>query len=186
LRLDQLVVTSALLLLLFKLILEPRLLLGLPSDLVFSCRSCPRVFLVLRKELVDEGEDCGWVLGFHRLLKLVHLIANVVAHLDGLLIIDLEFLPASVFQDRTTSFTSALDLFAPFLMVFNFREKDKVLAGVAHNFDDLEELLEYMGAWPHSQDPWALEGAILLPTGDAFLAEEFSAVVALHRVLQDL
>jgi hypothetical protein len=126
---------------------------------------------MLRKELVDEGEDSGWVLGFHSLLKLVHLIANVVAHLDGLLIIDLEFLPASVLQDRTTSFTSALNLFAPLLMVFNLREKDKVLASVAHNFDDLEELLKYMRAWPHSQDPWALEGAIFLPTGDAFLAE---------------
>ena len=141
---------------------------------------------MLRKELVDESEDSGWVLGLHCLLKLVHLIANVVAHLDGLLIVDLEFLPASVLQDRATSFTSALDLFAPFLMVFNFGEKDKVLASVAHNFDDLEELLEHMRAWSHSQDPWALEGAILLPTGDTFLAEEFSAVVTLHRVLQDL
>jgi len=141
---------------------------------------------MLRKEFVDESEDSGRVLGLHRLLKLVHLIANVVAHLDGLLIIDLEFFPAAVFQDRATGFTSTFDLFAPFLMVFNLREKDKVLACVAHDFDDLEELLEHMRAWPHSQDTWALEGAILLPTGDAFLAEEFPAVVALHRVLQDL
>ena len=141
---------------------------------------------MLRKELVDEGEDSGWVLGLHCLLKLVHLIANVVAHLDGLLIVDLEFFPAAVFQDRATGFTSTFYLFAPFLMVFNLREKDKVLACVAHNFDNLEELLEHMRAWSHSQDTWALEGAILLPTGDAFFTEEFPAVVTFHRVLQDL
>jgi hypothetical protein len=125
-------------------------------------------------------------LGFHRLLKLVHLIANVVAHLDGLLIVNLEFFATAVLQYRSTSFARTLDLFAPFFMVFNLREKDKVLACVAHDFDDLKELLEHMRACPHSQDPWALEGAILLPTGYAFFTEEFPAIVALHRVLQDL
>jgi hypothetical protein len=99
---------------------------------------------MLRKELVDESEDSGWVLGFHRLLKLVHLITNVVADLYSFLIIDLEFLPTAVLQYRPTGFASALDLFAPFFMVFNLREKDKVLACVAHDFDDLKELLEHM------------------------------------------
>jgi len=99
---------------------------------------------MLRKELVDESEDSGWVLGFHRLLKLVHLIAYVVANLDSFLIVDLEFLPTTVLQYRSTGFASTLDLFAPFFMVFNLREKDKVLACVAHDLDDLKELLKHM------------------------------------------
>ena len=141
---------------------------------------------MLRKKLVDESEYSSRVLGFHSLLELIHLIANVVADLDSLLIVDLEFLPTAVLQDRSTGLASALDLFAPFLMVLDFGEKDQILASVAHDFDDLKEFLEDMRAWPHSQDPWTLEGAILLPSGYAFLTEEFPTVVALHRVLQDL
>ena len=99
---------------------------------------------MLRKEFVNESEDSSWVLGFHRLLKLVHLITNVVADLDSFLIVDLEFLPTAVLKYRTTGFASTLDLFAPFFMVFNLREKDKVLACVAHDFDDLKELLKHM------------------------------------------
>lgn len=141
---------------------------------------------MLRKELIDESEDSSRVLSFHRLLKLVHFIANVVADLNSFLIVDLEFLSTSVLQYRPTGFAGTLDLFAPFFMVFNLGEKDKVLARVAHDLDDLKEFLEDMRAWPHSQDPRALEGAILLPSGNAFFTEELPAVVALHRVLQDL
>ena len=43
-----------------------------------------------------------------------------------------------------------------------------------------------MGALPRSQDPRALEGTVLLPPGDALLAEELPAVLALHRLLKDL
>lgn len=99
---------------------------------------------MLRKVLIYKSEDSSRVLSFHRLLKLVHLIANVVAYLDSLLIVNLEFLPTAVLQDRATGLTSALDLFAPFFMVLDFGEKDQVLANVAHYFDNLEELLEDM------------------------------------------
>ncbi len=43
-----------------------------------------------------------------------------------------------------------------------------------------------MRAWPHSQLPRALKWTILLPLLNAWLAEQLTAVVALHRVSQNL
>ena len=68
-------------------------------------------------------------------------------------------------------------------MLLNLREEDELLTTVTHNLDDLEKFLEDVRAWAHSQNTWTLEGTILLPPGDALLAEKFAAVVALHRVL---
>lgn len=67
-------------------------------------------------------------------------------------------------------------------MLLDLREKDKLIAVVALDLEDLDELFQNVGARPDSQWPGALEWTLLLPSGDALLTEELPAIVTFHGV----
>ena len=144
------------------------------------------LLLLLLKVFINEREHRHVILGLECSLELIHLVADVVADLDRPIITDLELLAMPVLQDSLACLVSALDLLAPFLVNLDLCEEHKLLAVVASHADDLEELLQNVRALPRSQDPRALEWTVLLPPGDALLAEELTAVLALHRLLKDL
>jgi len=48
------------------------------------------------------------------------------------------------------------------------------------DLEDLNELLQNVGARTNSELAWALERTVLLPLGDTSFAKELAAVVALH------
>jgi hypothetical protein len=119
------------------------------------------------------------------LLQKVHLIANVVTHLNGFVVIDLKFFPASILKNGSARFVSALNLLAPFLMFFDLREEDKLFASMAYNFDNLKKLLKNVRARPNSKNSRTLKGTIFLPTRNALFTEKLPAVVAFHGILKD-
>jgi len=84
------------------------------------------------------------------------------------------------------SLIRALDLFAPLFVLLNLIEENELLAVVACYANDLEELFEDVRALPCSQNPWALKRTVFLPSGDALFTEELPAVLAFHRLLQNL
>ena len=53
---------------------------------------------------------------------------------------------------------------------------------MAFDLKYLNELLKYVRAWSNSQWAWTLEGTLLLPPGNAFLAEKLSAIITFHRI----
>lgn len=76
------------------------------------------------EKLINIGEYSCLVMSLQCLLQLIHLIAYVVAHLDGLFVGDLEFLPRFILQDRLAGLTRALDFLAPLFMLLDLREED--------------------------------------------------------------
>lgn len=79
-------------------------------------------------------------------MQLIHPVALIVADLYRLLITHFEFLPSPILEDRLTCLARAFDLLAPLFMLFNLAEKDKLFATVADYANDLQELLEDVGA----------------------------------------
>ena len=71
-------------------------------------------------------------------------------------------------------------------MLCNLAEEHQLLTVVAGDLQDLDKLLEYVRAWPHSKLTRALERTVLLPLRDAALAEELPTVVAFHRLDRNL
>ncbi len=57
---------------------------------------------------------------------------------------------------------------------------------MTYDLDNFEEFVKHMRARTHAELPRTLEGTVLLPARDALFAEKFSAVITLHRVLEDL
>ena len=123
--------------------------------------------------------------GLEGLLEAEHLIADVVAHLDGLSVLKFELFPATVLQDRLALLVRALVFAAPLFVFIDQREEDQFSAGLTSHLEYVDELLQNVGAGPHPQNSGALERAVFLPFFDAALAEKLSAVVALHRFAQD-
>ena len=59
---------------------------------------------------------------FERLLKTEHLVADIVANLDGDLVLKFEFFAAAVLEDGLALFVRALVLAAPLLVLVNQRK----------------------------------------------------------------
>ena len=70
------------------------------------------------KILLEEEQYFILVAILHGLLKAKHLVANIVANLNGLVLV-LEFLPATILKDHLALFIRALVLLAPLLMLSN-------------------------------------------------------------------
>ena len=119
-----------------------------------------------------------------RLLQSEHLVAYVIADLNRDRIFEFEFFATTVLKNGLALLIRALVLATPLFMLVNEREQDEFAAGLARNFEDVDELLEDVRARSHAQDAWALEWTVFLPLLDASLAEELAAVVALHGLPQ--
>lgn len=112
-----------------------------------SCSSLFFIFL-LSEVFVDESKHGRRVLSLHGLLQEIHLIAYVITHLYGLVLVDFELFPASVLKNGSARLIRTFYLLAPLLMLFDLREKNQFLTSVAHDFDDLKKFLENVGARP--------------------------------------
>jgi len=141
--------------------------------------------LLLGEVLLEEEEGLVTVGVLEHLLEAEHLVADVVAHLDLLVLVE-ELLAAAELEDHVALLVGALVLLAPLLVLLDVREEHKLLAKVAGDLQDLDELLQDVRAGPDAQLPGALVGAVLVPHADAVLAKQLAAVVALHRVDRDL
>ena len=71
-------------------------------------------------------------------------------------------------------------------MLLDQREQHELSTVLASDLEDVYELLQDVGAGPHSQDTRTLVWTIFLPFLDACLAVVLAAVVTLHGALQDL
>jgi len=118
-------------------------------------------------------------------LKSEHVVANVVAYLNRL-VINFELLPTAVLQDCLALLVRTLVFFAPLLVLVDQGKQHKFIAVLARDLEDVDEFLENVRAGSNSQDSRALEGTVLLPFFDATFAEELSTVVTLHWFSQDL
>ena len=121
------------------------------------------------------------VLSLHRQLKSAHLIAYVVTHLNGFLII-LELFSTAVLKNHLTLLVGAFVLLTPFFMFLDLTEENELFAIITGDLQDLNELAQNVRTWPYSQLTWALEWTALGPPCDAGFAEKFPAIVAFHRV----
>ena len=84
------------------------------------------LFHLFSEVFIDKGKDCSLILGLHGLLKLVHLVADIVTDLDSFLITDLNFFACAVLKDRFASFTLTFDFLAPIFMILNLGEEDQI------------------------------------------------------------
>ena len=67
-------------------------------------------------------------------------------------------------------------------MLRDLRKEHQLFAVVTADLQNLNELLQDVGAWPDSELTGALKRTILLPFGNARFAEEGSAILTLHPV----
>lgn len=118
------------------LMLLLRFLHFLDHPLMFFC-------LFIHEVLFYELERVFRVTRLHGLLKFEHLIANIVAHLRGFLLV-LEFFTATKLKYSLALLVRALFLAAPFIVLGQLAEHDGFLAMVALYLEYLNELFEDM------------------------------------------
>lgn len=94
----------------------------------------------------------------------------------------LEFLPPTELEDHLTLLICAFVFFAPLFVVFNPREEHQLITVVTGDLQNLDELLQDVGARTDPQLARALVGTVLGPLLNTLLAKQLPAVVAFHRV----
>ena len=139
------------------------------------------MFLLRGEVVLKEKHDFVVILRFKHLLEQKHLVANLVANLNVLLLV-LEFLPPTELEDHLTLLICAFVFFAPLFVVFYPREEHQLITVVTGDLQNLDELLQDVGARTDPQLARALVGTVLGPLLNTLLAKQLPAVVAFHRV----
>ena len=116
------------------------------------------------------------------LLQSKHLVADIIAHLYRHRVLHFEFFAASILQYGLALLVRALILATPLFMLVNQWEKNEFTTRLTVDLEYVDELLEDVAAWTHSQDAWTLEWTVFLPALNACFAEEFAAIVTFHRL----